>query len=133
MKREIAGAPQQGPGERYNPPPKHACEESNWQLPLDRENRLHFHARVYKRRIVHFSIEHQHRWDGEWKCVARIDSKDSIHLHLWDRWGTVLVDHKVITEIPPSPEGQQVVHNGFEPAGQLLEAKWEEHLRRWSE
>lgn len=133
LSREVAGAPMQQPGETYRPPPEGACRTADYAIPLDKFNRLFCHQRIYKRRIVHFSIEHQHLWDGTWTAVARIDTSGSIHLHLWDRYGTVLKDHELMSDIPPSPQGQSVVHNWFQEAFNYLDERWLEHLRSWSE
>ena len=131
--KEIAGAPVQPLGAVYSPPPVSACRPAVFFVPLAAENRLACHQRIYKKRIVHFSIEHQYWWDGKWVPVARIDTSRSVHLHLFDRYGSSLIDHRVLVELPPSPDGQQVVHNCWEDAFLRLEHDWEEHLRRWSE
>ncbi len=132
--KDVAGAPLQGPGETYRPPPPSACKPTTFFVPLDGgDNRLVCHGRIFKTRFVHFSIEHQTWWDGGWEKVARIDSTDTIHLHLWDRYGNVLIDHAILEEIPPSPDGQAVVHTWFERAYAKLDDEWAENLRKWSE
>lgn len=131
MTNDVCGAPPQNDGEVYKPPPERAGLHAAFYLPINGSNRLSIYQRSYKTRVVHFSIEHHTLWRDEWEVVARIDSSRSVHFHLWNQHGRVLVDHREIAAIPPSPEGQIVVHNEYDPAWERLERDWRENLRRW--
>lgn len=130
--KEVAGAPVQAPDAIYEPPPPSACLTTGSALALGSNDKLEVHLRCYKTRVVHFSMEQWTRLDGSWLRVARIDTSQTIHFHQFDRHGNELESHALIEKIPGSPEGQEIVHNGYAAAYVRMVQDWEKHLRRWA-
>lgn len=129
----------------YQPSP--ACEEDHFtfdlypqiigtmkrpeEIPRGR-HKLDIRQQIYKGKIEDFAIEQTAIINNQSHEVARIDCcGQTVHWHLWNRDRVTLRDHSKICDIPPRPDGVQVVNDAFERCYGLMLDEWIENLRRW--
>lgn len=130
--REVCGVAVDPDDRTYRPPQLSACRVVDNPFMLRSDLRVHLHTRSYKTRIVHFSIKLECLVGDAWECVVRADTAHStVHVHHYRQGQGEVGPARVIRAIPPSPEGQQVVHDEFEHAWDIVVEHADEHLRGW--
>ncbi|GAA3854788.1 DUF7718 family protein [Streptomyces sedi] len=116
----------------YSPPTVPPADEVDYAMDLDGENKLYVRLRTYRGRIVDFAIMQRTLLYERWEEIARIDCcGGTIHRHLFSRDGEILLDHDLIRDIPHGEGSWAVVDDGYLPALDELQERWESNLRRW--
>ncbi|MFN2495323.1 MAG: hypothetical protein ABR608_05370 [Pseudonocardiaceae bacterium] len=120
--------------ERYQPPPRSACDVLNFPVDLGEEHgvrhMLHVNIWLYKGRIVRFSLQQVVIVDSQHCLVARIDTcHGEVHRHVFDRTGQEIAPTQLYATVPP--HGQDVVEDWYERAYDLMARDWPEFVRRW--
>lgn len=115
----------------YVPPDRRLCEDFDSPVDLGTGlDRLYWCQSVYRKKVVHFSIEQHARWreGDDWITIYRQDtSHGSIHEHIFQQDGTC---NRRILEVIPD-EGWDFVNVALPVALDQLERGWQERRRRW--
>ncbi|NUP32009.1 MAG: hypothetical protein HOU01_09865 [Streptomycetaceae bacterium] len=102
------------------------------KLPLANGELLVIRTKEFRGKIVDFALTQATSVGPAWMNIARIDCCwGTVHRHLFDKNGEVLVDHEPICDIPAAPLGYDVVDFRFSEAWEFMHNEWELNLRRW--
>ena len=119
-------------GRVYVPPPKEACEEYHYPVPIDDAGLVQFvwAQRAYRGHVVDFSIEIQVRDHAmaDWQTAYRIDSSHgTIHEHRYSPTG----EQRVEIEEIPLKDSWKFVDTWFTKAMEMCDDAWATHVERW--
>lgn len=117
----------------YTPPPKEACEEHSYPVPLDDEGLIQYvwAQQVYRGKVVHFSVEIQVRAHAmaDWDVAYRIDtSHGTVHDH---RFSPSVDAVRTQIETIPRQDSWDFVDEWFSKAMKMCEDQWSVHVERW--
>lgn len=117
--------------ELYRSPPETVCDVQRYPVPFDDEGsaRYYWVQWIYRKRVVHFSIEIQVREKDGWRTLYRIDtSHGTVHEHRY--WTATGEDRRVIETIP-IVGSWDFVSKWFEEAMEMCEEAWPDRIKEW--
>lgn len=123
------------PQRRYIPPPRKACQDHRVPLRLpERGHELSVTYRTYRDLIVDFSVTQSVRADGEWFTVAEVLQSDgSVRLRQYTRSSQQEATVDLELHVIPTNGAWEVVDSSYANAVVMMQDKWEENLRRWTD
>ncbi len=110
--------------------PEEHDEEYRCESPVGDGQALIYRQVFRQGRLVDFNISQCVRRGGKWLLVARADScHGTVHLHLYDQAQDKVGDPELIGAVG----SQRDLEDGYEEADDMLQARWSDNLRRWTD
>jgi hypothetical protein len=122
------------PDPSFELPPPEECEEFEAFIVLEVLQELRMRFLLWQDRyMVEFAVMQITRSHGQWRQVARIDTKHAhVHRHQLHKANPddTVGDVQSLEEIP-ADRGWDVIDRWYEEALKLMQNEWQDNLRRW--